>query len=111
MNCREMEAKVWSDPDVLRILKNDYVVVALYVDDKTTLPETDWYTSVYDHKVKKSIGKQNADFQITRFNNNAQPFYVLLDNEEHLLMQPKAYDLEINNFIEFLEAGKKNFSK
>jgi thiol:disulfide interchange protein DsbD len=110
VNCREMEARVWSDPEVLKILKEDYVVVALYVDDKTTLPEDLWYTSTYDNKVKKSIGKQNADFQITRYNNNAQPFYVLLDNEENLLMQPKAYDLNVRNFIEFLEEGKRAFT-
>jgi thiol:disulfide interchange protein DsbD len=110
VNCREMEARVWSDPEVLKILKNDYVVVALYVDDKTTLPEKDWYTSTYDKKVKKSIGKQNADFQITEYNNNAQPFYVLLDNEENLLVQPKAYDLNVRNFVDFLEEGKRKFS-
>jgi thiol:disulfide interchange protein DsbD len=109
VNCREMEARVWSDPEVLKILKNDYVVVALYVDDKTNLPESAWYTSTYDDKVKKSIGKQNADFQITKYTNNAQPFYVLLDKEENLLVSPKAYDLNIRNFIDFLEEGKKNF--
>jgi thiol:disulfide interchange protein DsbD len=110
VNCREMEARVWSDQEVLNILKNDYIVVALYVDDKTTLPEGDWYTSSYDNKVKKSIGKQNADFQITRYNNNAQPFYVLLDNEEKLLLQPGAYDLNVRNFIDFLEEGKRKFA-
>jgi thiol:disulfide interchange protein DsbD len=110
VNCREMEARVWSDPEVLKILKKDYVVVALYVDDKTDLPEEEWYTSTYDRKVKKSIGKQNADFQITEFNNNAQPFYVLLDNEENLLVPPKAYDLNVRNFIDFLEEGKKIFT-
>jgi thiol:disulfide interchange protein DsbD len=109
VNCREMEARVWSDPEVLKILKNDYIVVALYVDDKTDLPESAWYTSTYDDKVKKSIGKQNADFQITEYNNNAQPFYVLLDKDENLLVSPKAYDLDIRNFIDFLEEGKKNF--
>jgi thiol:disulfide interchange protein DsbD len=110
VNCREMEARVWSDPEVLKILKNDYIVVALYVDDKTTLPDNAWYTSTYDDKVKKSIGKQNADFQITKYNNNAQPFYVLLDNEEKILIPPKAYDLNIRNFVDFLEEGKKNFA-
>ncbi len=109
VNCREMEARVWSDPEVLKILKNDYIVVALYVDDKSNLPESAWYTSTYDNKVKKSIGKQNADFQITKYNNNAQPFYVILDNDENLLVSPKAYDLDIRNFVDFLEEGKKNF--
>ncbi|MFC2123856.1 cytochrome c biogenesis protein CcdA [Bacteroidota bacterium] len=111
VNCREMEARVWSDPDVLTRLKNDYIVVALYVDDKTTLSESGWYVSTYDGKQKKTIGKQNADFQITRFNNNAQPFYVLLDHSENLLQDPKAYDLNIRNFIDFLDAGKAAFEK
>ncbi|MDF9800909.1 thiol:disulfide interchange protein [Catalinimonas alkaloidigena] len=110
VNCREMEARVWSDPEVLRRLKEDYVVVALYVDEKTELPESEWYTSEYDDKVKKTIGKQNADFQITRFNNNAQPYYVLLNNDGELLKEPKAYDLSIQNFIEFLDEGKERFA-
>jgi thiol:disulfide interchange protein DsbD len=109
VNCREMEARVWSDPEVLSRLKNDFIVVALYVDDKTELPEEDWYESSYDGKTKKTIGNQNADFQITRYNNNAQPFYILLDNEENLLQEPKAYDLNVRNFVNFLDAGKKVF--
>lgn len=109
-NCREMEARVWSDPLVLSRLKNDYVVVALYVDDKTELPESEWYTSAYDNKVKKTIGKQNSDLQIRRLNNNAQPFYVLVDNEENVLVSPKPYDLSIDHFVKFLEEGKKKFA-
>ena len=108
-NCREMEARVWSDPQVLERLKNDFVVVALYVDDKTELPESEWYTSTYDKKVKKTIGKQNADLQITRLNNNAQPFYVLVGNDERVLVAPKPYDLSVENFVKFLEEGKRKF--
>jgi thiol:disulfide interchange protein len=111
VNCREMEARVWSDPEVLRRLKEDYVVVALYVDEKTELPESEWYTSEYDGKVKKTIGRQNADFQITRFNNNAQPYYVLLNDQGQLLKEPKAYDLSVQNFIEFLDDGKERFAQ
>lgn len=111
VNCREMEARVWSDPEVLRRLKEDYVVVALYVDEKTELPESEWYTSDYDDRVKKTIGKQNADFQITRFNNNAQPYYVLLNNKGQLLKEPKAYDLNVQNFIQFLDEGKQRFAE
>jgi thiol:disulfide interchange protein len=77
VNCREMEANVWSDPEVLKRLKNDYVVVALYADDKTELPESEWYTSSYDNKVKKTIGKQNSDLQITKYNANAQPLVCI----------------------------------
>ncbi|MBS1979885.1 MAG: Cytochrome c-type biogenesis protein DsbD, protein-disulfide reductase [Cytophagales bacterium] len=108
-NCREMEARVWSDPQVLKRLKEDYVVVALYVDDKTELPESEWYTSTYDQKIKKTIGKQNADLQITNLNNNAQPFYVLVDNNERVLVQPKPYDLNIDHFVKFLDEGKTKF--
>ncbi|GAA0892154.1 cytochrome c biogenesis protein CcdA [Fulvivirga kasyanovii] len=110
-NCREMEAVVWSDPEVLRRLKEDYVIVALYVDDKTELPESDWYTSKYDGKVKKTIGKQNADLQITNLNNNAQPFYVLVGLDEKVLVAPVTYDRSVPNFIEFLDEGSKKFEQ
>jgi thiol:disulfide interchange protein len=108
-NCREMEARVWSDPQVLKRLREDFVVVALYVDDKTELPERDWYKSKYDNKLKKTIGKQNSDLQITNLNNNAQPFYVLVGNDERVLVSPKPYDLSIENFVKFLDEGKKRF--
>lgn len=111
VNCREMEANVWSDPQVLKRLNEDYVVLALYVDDKTELPENEWYTSSYDNKVKKTIGKQNADLQISRYNANAQPYYVLIDANEKLLTEPKAYDLNVQNFVNFLETGKSQFKK
>lgn len=111
VNCREMEANVWADPEVLERLKNDFVVVALYVDEKTVLPESEWYTSPYDNKVKKTIGKQNADLQITKLNNNAQPFYVLVGNDERVLAWPKAYDKSVESFVDFLESGKKTYSE
>jgi thiol:disulfide interchange protein len=110
-NCREMEAVVWSDPEVLRRLQNDFVIVALYIDDKTELPEKEWYTSAYDKKVKKTIGKQNADLQITNLNNNAQPFYVLLGNDERVLVSPYGYDKSTESFVKFLDEAKKKFSE
>ncbi|RZS95500.1 thiol:disulfide interchange protein DsbD [Cecembia calidifontis] len=111
VNCREMEARVWSDPQVLQRLKEDFVMVALYIDERYELPESEWYTSEYDGKVKSTIGKQNADFQITRFNNNAQPYYVILDHNEELLVRPKAYDTNIQNFVNFLEEAKAEFGR
>jgi thiol:disulfide interchange protein len=111
VNCREMEANVWSDPRVLERLKNNFVIVALYVDDKTTLPEEDWVTSKYDGKVKKTIGKKYADFQIERYGVNAQPYYVLLDNNEQLLMKPKARDLNPDRFVDFLDQALSEFQK
>lgn len=110
-NCREMEAVVWSDPQVLQRLNEDYVVVALYVDDKTELPESQWYTSSYDGKVKKTIGKQNADLQIANLENNAQPFYVLLGKDERLLAWPYGYDRDPENFIKFLDSGKRKYEE
>ena len=110
-NCREMEAVVWSDPQVLTRLKNDFVVVALYVDDKTELPESQWYISTHDGKQKKTIGKQNADLQITNLDNNAQPFYVLVGQDERVLAWPYAYDRSVANFIQFLDSGKNKFEE
>ena len=111
VNCREMEATVWSDPAVLKRLKEDYVVVALYVDEKTELPREEWYTSVYDHKVKKSIGKQNMDFMIQKLNANAQPYYTLVGANEELLSAPRAYDLDVQEFVEFLDKGLAEYRK
>jgi len=111
VNCREMEANVWSDPQVLKRLRENYIVVALYVDDRTELPESDWVTSAYDGKVKKTIGKKFADLQITRFKINSQPYYVLLDTKGELLNKPKAYDLNVENFIKFLDDGVAEFKK
>jgi hypothetical protein len=76
------------------------------VDDKTELPESDWYTSPYDGKVKKTIGKQNADLQVREYKNNAQPLYVLLSPDGKMLVPPRAYDRDVQGFVDFLEAGK-----
>lgn len=109
VNCRKMEENVWVDPQVLKRLKEDFVMVALYIDERLELPESEWYTSQYDGKVKKTLGKQNADFQITRFKNNAQPYYVILDHEENLLAQPRSYNTNISEFIEFLDRAQDQF--
>lgn len=111
VNCREMEARVWSAPAVLSRLQNDFVVVALYVDDKTELPQTEWYTSAYDNKEKKSIGAQNFDLQIVKFNSNAQPHYCLVDSDGKLLTTPVNYDLNVDKFVAFLDKGKAAFAK
>ncbi len=110
-NCREMEAVVWSNPQVLERLQKDFIVVALYVDDKTELPEAQWFTSKYDNKVKKSIGKQNADLQIRNLENNAQPFYVLVGQDERVLAWPYGYDRSVEKFVQFLDGGKKKYKE
>ena len=109
VNCRKMEENVWVDPQVIKRLKEDFVMVALYIDERLELPESKWYTSTYDDKVKKTLGKQNADFQITRFNNNAQPYYIILDHQEQLLATPRGYDTDIAAFVEFLDGASAEF--
>ena len=112
VNCRKMEATVWSDPQILERLRNDYVVVALYVDDKTELPENEWYTSPRDQQLKTTLGKQNADLQVTRFGFNAQPYYVLLDPDDASskpLVAPIAYEPNVAQFDAFLRAGLQQF--
>lgn len=111
VNCRKMEQYVWSDEEVLNLLAEEYVILALYVDDKTTLPASEWYTSSFDDRVKKTIGKQNFDLQITKFNGNAQPYYVLLDTNEQPLQTPKGYESNVDKFVSFLEAGLSEFEK
>lgn len=119
VNCREMEQTVWSDPRVLEMLKNDYVVVALYVDDKTTLPENEWYVSDYDGKKKKTLGKKNADFQIKKFDSNAQPNYILLDSrggndtnlQQHVLAPARGHNLDKDAFVNFLKQGLEEYKK
>lgn len=110
VNCREMEARVWSQPEVLNRLKSDFVMLALYVDDKTDLPAAEHYTSKADGKVKDTIGEQNLDLQIAKFGSNAQPHYCLVDANGNLLVPPRAYDLDAAAFGEFLDAGKAAFS-
>lgn len=107
VNCRKMEENVWSDPQVLKRLQEKYVVVALYCDDKTELPSEQWYVSKVDGQEKKTLGDQNLDFQITRFNSNAQPHYVLLDprNDASPMVNPVAFDADINHFVSFLDQG------
>lgn len=108
-NCKEMEAKVWSDPEVLKRLRENFVMIALYVDDRTKLPESEWVTSSYDGKVKKTIGKKNADLQITKFGVNSQPYYVIMDTDETVLVDPMALNLNIDEYIDFLDRGFEKF--
>ena len=109
VNCREMEANVWSDPKVLKRLQDEFIVVALYVDDKTELPEDEWVLSSVDGKLKKTIGKVFADLQIHNFNINAQPYYVLLGHNGEILAKPRAYDLDVDEFVTFLDDGINKF--
>lgn len=104
VNCREMEARVWSDPQVLEILKNDYVIVALYTDDKQKLDEKDWVTTE-SGDVLKDLGRVNSYIARTRFGVNAQPNYILLSPDGKQLAPARGYDLSVPGFVEFLKTG------
>ncbi len=110
VNCREMEARVWADPAVQQILRDEYVIVALYTDDKMPLPESDWVTTD-SGKVLKTLGKVNANYALTRFGVNAQPYYVLQGKDGKILGEPRGYDLSVEGFVEFLKKGVAEYKK
>ena len=104
VNCREMEARVWSDPRVLELLRNDYVICSLYSDDKMELPESEWVTTE-SGKVLRSLGKINAHYALKTFGVNAQPYYVLQGRDGRMLVEPRGYDLDVEAFVDFLRRG------
>ena len=104
VNCREMEARVWSDPQVLDILRNDYVICALYSDDKKVLPESEWVTTDAG-KVLKGLGKINSYYALKTYGVNAQPYYVLQGADGRPLVAPRGYDLSVEGFVKFLQSG------
>ena len=109
VNCREMEQRVWSDSRVLNILRNEYVLVALYVDDKTKLDEAEWLITP-EGKTLKEIGRVNSYIARTRFGVNAQPNYALLDADGNQMVPVRGYNLSIDGFISFLNTGLEKFA-
>ncbi|MFI3317286.1 MAG: cytochrome c biogenesis protein CcdA [Rikenellaceae bacterium] len=103
VNCREMESKVWSDPEVLKLLEEEFVVVALYSDDKTVLPQENWVTTP-NGKTLKSLGKINSDFMQKRYNAAAQPHYIVVDKDGNPLSQ-SSYNLNVEEYKKFLRRG------
>jgi thiol:disulfide interchange protein DsbD len=106
-NCRKMENAVWPDPEVLKRLKNDFVVVSLYVDDRTELSEAEKYVSKYTGKKVKTLGNRNVDLQVSKFNSNAQPLYVIVDAEGNPLTVTHGYKEDIAGYISFLDSWRK----
>ena len=102
VNCREMEARVWSAPSVLKQLSEDYVIVSLYVDDKTRLPEEKWVTTE-NGKVLKDVGRVNSKLVLDRFGVNSQPNYFILDASGNTLRGPRGYNLDVEAFASFLK--------
>ncbi len=109
-NCKLMEAKVWSDPEVLRRLRENFVIISLYVDDRTQLPENEWFISELDGKQKKTIGKQNEDIEISRYKTNALPLYVITDYDGNPLIKPMPTNMNIAEYKNWLDEGVEMFS-
>lgn len=111
VNCREMESRVWSSPQVLDMLKNDFIIVALYTDDKQKLDKEDYVTDAETGKVYKDLGRANSYTARTLWNVNAQPNYILLSPEGEMLVPVRGYDLSVEGFVEFLESGLEAYKK
>jgi len=109
-NCKLMEAKVWSDPGVLGRLRDNFVIIELYVDDRTQLPENKWITSSVDGKVKKTIGKVNEDLEISKFRTNALPLYVITDHDGNPLNKPMPTNMNVEEYKKWLDEGLEMFN-
>ena len=104
VNCREMESRVWSDPAVKAKLESEFVICALYVDDKKQVAKEDWVT-LENGKVLKTLGKINSNIALEQFGANAQPHYVILDAEGKQLGDARGYNLDVAAFVEWMDAG------
>ncbi len=109
VNCRKMEAAVWTDDRVKDLITNDYVLIQLFVDDKTPLPEPIEVVENNQPRKLRTVGDKWSYLQRTKFGSNTQPFYVLLDNEEKPLATPRSYDEDVEAYITFLKEGLKNY--
>ncbi|MGP8214607.1 MAG: cytochrome c biogenesis protein CcdA [Bacteroidia bacterium] len=108
-NCRRMEENVWSDPRVLSIINNDYVLVSLYVDDPTELPDSMHFVSKVTGDKIETNGQKWSDFEAVGFKTNSQPYYALVDHDGKLLVSPRGYTPDIEQYIKFLTDGKNNY--
>ena len=111
VNCRKMELAVWTDPQISQIMNDDYVLITLYVDEKTSLPEPIKITENGKERTLRTIGDKWSYLQRSKFGANAQPFYVLLDNEGKPLNSSYSYDEDIAKYKDFLQTGLNNYKK
>lgn len=111
VNCRKMELAVWTDPQVSKMLKDDYVLITLYVDEKAKLPEPIKIMENGKERTLRTVGDKWSYLQRSKFGANAQPFYVLIDNEGNPLNKSYSYDEDVAKYIDFLQTGLKNYKK
>ena len=110
-NCRKMEAGVWSDASVHQRLANDFVLLELYVDEKTELPANEQVISKFSGKKIKTIGNKWSDYEASKFNVNSQPYYVIVNAKGEVLVPPQGANYSVKNYIEFLDSGKAAYEK
>jgi thiol:disulfide interchange protein DsbD len=111
VNCRKMELAVWTDSKVSKLIKEDYVLITLYVDNKTPLPEHIKVMENSKERTHRTLGDKRSYLQRVKFGANAQPFYVLIDNEGQPLNKSYSFDENVANYVDFLETGLKNYKK
>ena len=111
VNCRKMELAVWTDSKVSKLIQDDYVLITLYVDNKTPLPENIKVMENGKERTLRTLGDKWSYLQRVKFGANAQPFYVLIDNEGNPLNKSYSFDEDVNKYIDFLETGLKNYNK
>ena len=111
VNCRKMEERVWPEPQILPILKDDLVIISLFVDAKESLPEAEQYTSETTGKRIKTVGNKWSDLQIKKYGANAQPYYVLIGHDEQNLNNPVGYTPDVQEYNAWLRDGIDNFEK
>ncbi|RZF58780.1 protein-disulfide reductase DsbD family protein [Sphingobacterium corticibacterium] len=105
VNCRKMEANVWTDPKVAALLREEFVMVELFVDDRTELSKEEQYISEYSGKRIRTIGAKNSDFQASAFNSNSQPLYVIVDTAGNVLIPPSGANYNVNSYAAYLQQG------
>jgi thiol:disulfide interchange protein DsbD len=110
-NCRLMESNVWSDEQVLQILKNEIVLISLFGDEQIKLPEAEQYTSVETNSDITTVGQKWTEFQRQKFKTNARPYYVLMDSNEKVLNTPVGYTPDVDEYLSWLKDGLKQFGK
>lgn len=110
VNCREMEQRVWTDATVKKLLQEEFVIVALYADDKKNVAEEDWVT-LPSGRIQKNLGRINSAFVTEKYGVNAQPGYIICDNEGNALLPPRGYNLDVQGYIDFLKEGIEAYKK
>jgi thiol:disulfide interchange protein len=110
-NCRKMENEIWTDAGVHKRLQNEFVLLELYVDEKTELPTAEQVVSTYSGKKIKTIGNKWSDYEAKNFNVNSQPYYVIVNSKGDVLVPPQGANYSVNNYIEFLDSGKAAYEK